>query len=196
MTIELQLADLIKPWLISLNESAFDPYLAQWPAGQRSRANLAVPLPVLRWISHLPSGALPLSEDIVSAFCSAAPALTWRRTYSAADLGDEFLNNYAWSEIFGAHSAFHSARIACGFLLLGPSTAYPRHHHEAEEVYVPLSGTAEWLQGDELWRHRPPGTAIVHASGEIHAMQTGAQPLLALYLWRSANLLQKAQLDL
>ncbi len=87
-----------------------------------------------------------------------------------------------------------SKTLACGFLLLGPRTFYPRHRHEAEEIYLPLSGTAEWQQGDAIWREHPPGTIIHHSSEEPHAMRTHAQPLLALYLWRSANLKQKARL--
>ena len=77
--------------------------------------------------------------------------------------------------------------------MLGPATHYPRHRHEAEEIYLPLSGTAAWQQGDARWRDRPPGTLIHHAGNEPHAMRTGAGPLLALYLWRSANLAQKAR---
>jgi hypothetical protein len=58
-----------------------------------------------------------------------------------------------------------------------------------------LSGTAEWQQGDAGWQERTPGTVIHHASEEPHAMRSGAQPLLALYLWRSNDLNQKARLD-
>ena len=38
-----------------------------------------------------------------------------------------------------------STTIAAGFLLLGPHTHYPRHSHAAEELYIPLAGTAEPL---------------------------------------------------
>jgi hypothetical protein len=62
-------------------------------------------------------------------------------------------------------------------------------------MYLPLSGTAAWQQGDAVWRDRAPGTLIHHAGDEPHAMRTGASPLLALYLWRSDNLAQKARLD-
>jgi len=58
-----------------------------------------------------------------------------------------------------------------------------------------LAGTASWQQGDGRWRERLPRTVIHHASHEPHAMRTGARALLALYLWRSANLHQKSQLD-
>ncbi len=52
-----------------------------------------------------------------------------------------------------------------------------------------------WRQGDALWRECPPGTLIHHCSEEIHAMRTGDQPLLALYLWQSDRLSQKARLE-
>jgi len=45
------------------------------------------------------------------------------------------------------------------------------------------------------WLDESPGTVIHHASNEPHAMRTGTQPLLALYLWRSDNLNQKSRLD-
>jgi hypothetical protein len=36
---------------------------------------------------------------------------------------------------------------------------------------------------------------IHHAPYVPHAMQTGQEPLLALYLWRSENLAQQSRLD-
>jgi hypothetical protein len=88
-----------------------------------------------------------------------------------------------------------SERIACGFLLLGPSTLYPHQRQEAEELHLPLAGRAAWQKGAGPWREWPPGTLIQHISEEPHAMRTAARPLLALYLWRSANLSQKSRLD-
>jgi Dimethlysulfonioproprionate lyase len=80
-------------------------------------------------------------------------------------------------------------------LLLGPDTIYPAHHHEAEEIYMPLSGVAAWKQGSGGWKEKTPGTVIHHVPRESHGMRTSASPLLALYLWRSDNLAQKSQLD-
>ena len=101
-----------------------------------------------------------------------------RQTYAADEVGDAFLRNYGYAEIVGEKS-IPSRRLACGFLILGPSTLYPRHRHEAEEIYIPLRGTARWQQSDAVWRTRRPGAVIHHASGEPHSMQTGAEPSLA-----------------
>jgi hypothetical protein len=189
------IAALIKELLQALREPALGDFLAEWPHTAEPRAVTAFPLPVLRWLPQIAGDSEAFAVDLVAVVCRAAPSLAWRQTYTAKDLDRAFLDNYGWSEIVGLSGPFASERIACGFLLLCPSTHYPRHRHEAEEIYVPLRGTAAWQQGDSVWRDRPPGTAIHHASNEPHAMRTGQSPLLALYLWRSENLAQKARLD-
>jgi hypothetical protein len=185
----------VRHLLGSLATPALAPFLAEWPGATGRRTVAPCSLPVLRWLPEVAGDAPHFSAGLVAALCRAAPSLAWRQTYTANELGAEFLENYGWSEIVGQSGALASERIACGFLLLGPNTLYPRHRHEAEELYVPLAGTAAWQQGDGLWREQPPRTLIHHASEEAHAMRTGARPLLALYLWRSADLAQKSRLD-
>ena len=123
------------------------------------------------------------------------PPLRWRQTYGAGDVAEEFLRNYGYTEVLGPQAPWPAERISCGFLLLGPSTRYPPHRHLAEEIYLPLSGTAHWQQGARGWEAQPPGTVIHHESGVPHAMQTGSQPLLALYVWRGGHLDQKARME-
>ena len=127
----------------------------------------------------------------------AADDLSWRQTYSRADVDSgaidaSFLDRYGWCEVIGPDAASGGDRIACGCLLLGPETCYPAHRHEAEELYLPLSGSAAWQQGDGEWQQRPPGVLIHHASFETHAMRTAAAPLLALYVWRGGSVDAKA----
>jgi hypothetical protein len=179
----------------SLRAAALGPFLAEWPLANELRPVVPSALPVLRWLPDVKANAPALTLELVNEMCRAATMMSWRRTYTAAEIGAAFLENYGYSEIVGLSGPLASERIACGFLLLGPETHYPRHRHEAEEVYIPLAGTASWQQGDGRWRERLPGTVIHHASHEPHAMRTGAHALLALYLWRSANLHQKSQLD-
>jgi histidine ammonia-lyase len=195
MPTAVNIAARVKRLLESLQVPALAPFLADWPRAAVPRVVAISDLPVLRWLPDIAGDTAAFGVDLVAALCRAAPSLAWRQTYTAKDLDAVFLDNYGWSEILGANGPLASERIACGFLILGPSTHYPRHHHEAEEMYLPLSGTAAWQQGDAAWRERPPGTPILHAGNEPHAMRTGASPLLALYLWRSANLAQKARLD-
>ena len=172
------------------------PFLADWPEAQA--ATREVPrssLPVLRWLPTIAGDVRGFATSLIADLCRAAWSLEWRQTYGLHEIGTDFLQNYGWTELMGQSAPIDAARVACGFLLLGPSTHYPRHGHEAEEVYVPLSGTARWQQGDAVWREKPPGTLIHHARHEPHAMHTDAEPLLALYLWRSEQLNQKASLE-
>jgi hypothetical protein len=195
--------------LRSLDEPSLAPFLADWPGHERPDAcdspqlapGLRVPdlefdstLPVLRCLSDFAADESGFGAFLVADLCRNHRSLTWRQTYAAGDVGDAFLRNYGYAEIVGMKS-IPSRQIACGFLILGPSTLYPRHRHEAEEIYIPLRGTARWQQSDAVWRERRPGAVIHHASDEPHAMQTGAEPLLALYVWRGGQLHQSARLD-
>ncbi len=195
MTTAPALAARIKQLLEALQQPFLAPFLADWPSGCVHRPVRSRALPVLRWLPQMMGDTAAFAGDLLAAISHAAPSLEWRQTYTARDLGTSFLDNYGWSEIAGGNGPLASERLACGLLMLGPSTHYPRHRHEAEEIYLPLSGTAEWQQGDSIWRERPPGTPIHHARDEPHAMRTGISPLLALYVWRSADLFQSARLD-
>ncbi len=119
-------------------------------------------------------------------------ALRWGQTYTEADFGRDFLDRYGWTELVGTRGHFASETIAAGFLLLGPGVVYPDHHHVAEEIYVPLTPATEWRKGDGAFVARAAGEVIHHPSNVSHAMRTGAEPLLALYLWRGGPLAQKS----
>jgi hypothetical protein len=189
------LADGTRALLGALQDTALDAFLTNWPAKPEWRRVVPSSLSVLRQLREVKNEAPAFSVALISELCRVAPRMAWRQSYNIPEVERAFLRNYGWSELVGLHGELASTRLACGFLLLGTATHYPRHRHEAEEIYVPLSGTAHWQQGDGVWREKQPGTVIHHASDESHAMRTSRQPLLAIYLWRSANLDQKAHLD-
>ncbi len=118
-----------------------------------------------------------------------------RQTYTSAEFGERFLENYGWSEWIGQRGAFASDAIACGVLLLGPGIEYPSHSHEAEELYLPLAGRAWWRMGQSVWRLLPPGEPIHHPSWTSHAMRSTDEPLLAAYVWRAGDLSAKSRID-
>jgi hypothetical protein len=186
----MNLVEPTRELLQGLGAPLLTPFLAQWPDTTRSRQwQPPASQPVTQWLTQAIAAAAPsFSRTLVTALASAAPAMTWKQTYTAAQVSEVFLQNYAWSELIA------SERLACGFLLLGPHTLYPRHNHEPEEIYIPLLGTAAWEKGNEGWREQRPGTVIHHPSYVQHAMRTADEPLVALYLWRGDNLGQKARL--
>ncbi|WP_214470490.1 dimethylsulfonioproprionate lyase family protein [Mesorhizobium sp. dw_380] len=135
-----------------------------------------------------PMAAKPLMQLLVQQ----RNDLHWGQTYSEADFGKDFIDNYGWLEMFGTRGHFANDQVAAGLLILGPDIVYPDHHHVAEEIYVPLTGGTEWRMGEGGFHMREAGEVIHHASNVNHAMRTGGEALLALYIWRGGPLAQKS----
>jgi dimethlysulfoniopropionate lyase len=178
----------------SLYAPRLAPFLALWPAAPSRHRAAPAEVPVMRHLSAARDGAPVFSAAFVSAFVEAAPTLEWCRSFTPEEVGAPFMDNYGWTDLLGQSGSAPDERLACGVLLLGPDVYYPPHLHEAEEMYVPLSGTAQWSQAGRDWQQRLPGSMIHHLPNEIHAIQTGNEPLLAMYLWRSNNLEQRSRL--
>jgi hypothetical protein len=189
------LADHLHRVLRGLHAPLLLPFLKDWPTSSTQREIEPQSLPVLRWLPQVCEAAPPFSCELVGALLEAASLLAWRRSYTLEEVGAGFLDNYGWTELIGLEGPTVSQSIACGVLLLGPEVTYPAHSHEAEEIYVPLAGTAAWKRGSESWRKRTPGSVIHHARHQPHAMQTHSSALLALYLWRSKDLAQKSRIE-
>jgi hypothetical protein len=202
-----KLAERARALLASFDEPRIAPWLAVWPSDRQLRDTASaspVParsLPVLQWLPRAAQAAPAFSAELCGMLADAAAHIEWRQTYSQADVASgaieaAFLDRYGWCEVISPRAAIGSDGIVCGFLLLAPDTYYPSHRHAAEELYVPLSGSAAWRQGhgdsNGDWQQRQPGTLIHHASFEPHAMRTDADPLLALYIWHGGNVRAKA----
>ncbi|HEX9169987.1 MAG TPA: dimethylsulfonioproprionate lyase family protein [Roseiarcus sp.] len=171
------------------------PFLNDWPQDLVARPVVAHSLPVVAALEGLKRFAAPHTRPLVEAIAALACELDWRQTYTKADFGARFLQNYGWSEWIGQRGCFISERVACGVLMLGPDTEYPAHSHEAEELYLTLAGHAFWRAGKSDWRPRALGIWIHHPSWTIHAMRTADEPLLAAYVWRAGDLIAKSRID-
>jgi hypothetical protein len=170
-------------------------FLRDWPRKLIARPLEARSLPVVSMLRGASRFAAPRTRALVEAVAAIAGDLEWRQSYTSADFGERFLQNYGWSEWVGRRGAFESDAIACGILLLGPGAEYPAHSHEAEELYLPLAGHAFWRSAKSDWRLRPPGRWIHHPSWTTHAMRTAREPLLAAYVWRAGDLTAKSHID-
>jgi quercetin dioxygenase-like cupin family protein len=108
--------------------------------------------------------------------------LPWRYGYSARPDAPGLETAMGWAEIIGPQAPIHSDQFCFGLTLIAPQTYYPPHRHPAVELYQVLIGHAAWTLGSAT-DIQPPGTIILHASGVVHAMRTGDEPLLAIYSW-------------
>lgn len=149
------------------------------------------PLACLGHLDRIVEIVPPAAKPLANFLAEHRHALRWQQTYAAADFGQHFIDNYGWIELFGTRGHFANDDIAAGFLILGPDLIYPDHHHAAEEIYIPLAGGTGWCKGAGGFLPRAAGEVIHHPSNVNHAMHTGAEPLLALYLWRGGPLAQK-----
>ena len=180
----------------SLHKRCLEPFLADWPITKGLTRSISPhTLPVLSYLPAVVKAADKKTEHLVVMLAALAHHIAWGQTYSVQDFGPGFLEKYGWTELIGLRGPIASDRMACGFLMLGPEIEYPRHSHEAEEVYVPLTGPTFWMRGNEDWELRTPCRPIFHASRMPHAMRTESVPLLALYLWRGGNLAQKSRIE-
>lgn len=150
------------------------------------------PLQCLDHLDRLAALARNAEQPLVDLLARQREAFRWGQTYTTADFSQHFIDNYGWMELFGTRGHFDNQMAAGGFLILGPGIEYPDHRHVAEELYVPLAGRAEWRKGEGPFLSRMPGEVIHHLSRVNHAMRTGAEPLLALYLWRGGPLAEKS----
>lgn len=186
----------IHNFLEDLDDIHLNIFLADWPAANcRIRPVVPHALPVLSWMPEAVKTAGKKAEFIVNKLASLANQFAWGQTYSTEDFGIGFLEKYGWTELIGMRGPITSNRIACGFLILGSQIEYPRHSHAAEEVYVPLTGPTLWMRGNKDWESRTPYLPIYHAPRVPHAMRTETVPLLALYLWRGGNLIEKSHIE-
>jgi len=192
MSLHKRIADQMREVVAGSQSSVTQAFLAEWPHDGRIVERAPAVLRVLNWLPQLLGGACDRTEALTRLVVENAYGLDWRQTYTPAEFGPGFLERYGWTEIIGERGVFVSDRIAAGILMLGPDVEYPTHSHDAEEIYVPLSGIAEWAQGSDALQNRRPGELIHHPSGMPHAMKTGREPLLALYVWRAGNLTQKS----
>ncbi len=138
--------------------------------------------PLIRWIEEAIQFGSPETAQVLKALKPALPFLPWKYNYEPrADMPD-LGNRMGWGEILGPEAPYHDEHFCFGFTLLGKNTFYPAHYHPATELYVVLSGHAEWTL-DGVSKVRNPGEFILHPSNHVHSMRTNDEPLLALYTW-------------
>ena len=114
----------------------------------------------------------------------------WEQTYTKADqaISDAMLARYGFVEVIGKNGPFVSERVRSGIGVYGPEIQYPPHRHAAEEVYIPLAGTAEFRLAGRPPRVAGPGDVIYVSSNLVHGFCTSKAALVVFYIWQAGDL--------
>lgn len=135
--------------------------------------------------AHLPE-VLARAEhrvpELAAALRPIASELPWRYGYAPRADAPGLESAMAWAELIGPQAPIVSTKVCFGLTLIGPHSFYPPHRHPAVELYRIVVGEPLWTVATST-SARSPGALIFHDRDVVHAMRTGAAPLLAIYSW-------------
>ena len=154
-----------------------------------------VDLPVSEFLTLALSGTNDDTWYLMGLFEQEKSRLRWEQTYTKADgvVGDDMLRRYGFVEVIGQNGPFVSERVRCGVGVFGPNVHYPTHYHGAEEVYVLLSGAANFRFDDGPVEMRTVGDAVYVPSMRKHGFDSLEAPLVIFYAWQSGDLREKSK---
>ena len=111
-------------------------------------------------------------------FHNIAKSMVWRPSPRTDDNG----RLMALSII---NDMFDLGDLVAGLLLVSNNQKYPLHQHSPQELYLILSGEADWRYGgSDDYRRLVPGDILYNNPNDIHGVNTNNEALLALYvLW-------------
>jgi len=149
-------------------------------------------LPAASFLAAAVDSAGERTCPLVKTFERHNSRLHWEQSYRKEDgvVPDAMLDGYAFAEIIGKQGPFVSERIRAGIGIWGPHIVYPRHQHQAEEIYIVLAGSAEFKIGPAEKTIYSTGEVIYVESDTPHGFRTGGQSLVLYYLWQAGDLRQ------
>jgi len=134
----------------------------------------------------------PDSHELVARFALHKHRLRWEQSYRREDglVPEAMLDGYAFNEVIGKRGPFVSEAIRCGIGVWGPAIHYPQHHHQAEEIYLVLAGSAEFEIAGAAPVNRGVGDVVYIAPNQVHGFRTSDDLLVVFYLWQAGDLRQ------
>ena len=149
-------------------------------------------LPAANFLAGAIASANQQNRALLEIFERHKDRLRWEQSYRKEDgvVPDAMLEGYAFAEIIGEQGPFVSDRIRAGIGIWGPDIFYPRHQHQAEEIYIVLAGSAEFKIGPAEKTIYSTGEVIYVESDTPHGFRTGGQSLVLYYLWQAGDLRQ------
>jgi len=121
-------------------------------------------------------------QPVTDAIAACKNEITWRRPIPDI-IKPPLADIMASCAIMGPNGMIHAEEAACGFFFMEPNAYYLNHSHLTIELYMVISGTANWSQSRNMLQPKPPGSFMLHDSHEHHATQTTKEPLLAMWSW-------------
>lgn len=149
-------------------------------------------LPAADFLSETFANTDQQTRGLVETFERHKNRLRWEQSYRKKDgvVPEAMLEGYAFAETIGMQGPFVSERIRAGIGIWGPEIVYPRHQHQAEEVYIVLAGSAEFKIGEAEESRRSTGDVVYVESNTPHGFRTTDQSLVVYYLWQAGDLRQ------
>lgn len=149
--------------------------------GQTAATPLEPPL-TGKMLDQILADQVPDPHPLLAEVARVRESLVWYRPDSAR-IHEAIGSRLSAVELLGPDGMIFNSSCRLGLFLQMPDLFYPAHAHAADELYVVLSGTAEWQCNDSEPKLRPPGSFIHHPSRHWHAMNTRSEPLLVIWGW-------------
>ncbi|OED35245.1 hypothetical protein AB833_31115 [Chromatiales bacterium (ex Bugula neritina AB1)] len=119
-----------------------------------------------------------------SAMQNAAQTLDWGQLYEGGGIDPALAEGMFAAQAVGTYGVYPGESVAAGLFLLAPGVHYPLHTHAAREVYHCLAGEVEITHRlNEAPVTLCKDQSSETPSGRLHALQTGANPVLLAYIW-------------
>ena len=194
---DLELLDAVRDFALDHPHPEIDRFKASMRAwGETWREVTPAYLPAADFLSQASSTTNQATEALVAGFQRHKNRLCWEQSYKQKEglVPDAMLAGYAFAEIIGQQGPFVSERIRAGIAIWGPHIDYPRHQHEAEEIYVVLAGCAEFKVGTTRSAWRSTGEVVYVESNTPHGFRTTEHSLVVYYLWQAGDLRQQSKI--
>jgi len=193
---DLELLDAVRDFALDHPHPAlerFKPSMRAW--GEDWQAITPTYLAAADFLDAASVSDNPRTQALLTVFERHKNRLHWEQSYTKEEdlVPDAMLAGYGFAEIIGQRGPFVSERIRAGIAVWGPDINYPRHQHQAEEVYVVLTGSAEFTVGSAAESRHSAGDVVYVESNTPHGFRTTGQNLVVYYLWQAGDLRQQSR---
>ena len=113
-----------------------------------------------------------------------SPYANWRQNYEEKDVGQNFLDKFAYFELFGPTGHFLTNDMSLYVIFFDKDTYYTWHNHEAEELYFVLSGSAKFESKGDKSEILNKLKSRFHKSYQPHSLTTLNEKCLCIVMWR------------